>query len=102
MGARLRRSRGRERSSNGDVRPEPRDIDSTGLPAPNKLEAYKFEVDGDEYAVFAFELPELKVPATLSRAEREVVRAVAGGCSNAEIARGRGTSVHTVANQLRS
>jgi DNA-binding CsgD family transcriptional regulator len=38
----------------------------------------------------------------LTRAEREVVDLVLEGCSNAEIARRRGTSVHTAANQLKS
>ena len=102
MGARLNRPKGAGKRPHVDARSQSPIVDTTRLPAPSDLEAYRFEVDGDEYAVFAFELPEVKLPATLSRAEREVVRAVAGGCSNAEIAKRRGTSTHTVANQLRS
>ena len=98
MGARWLRGR----RSNGNGRVQASNIDCPPLAAPSELEASTFEVGGDEYAVFAFNLPDLKPPADLSRAEREVVRAAAGGCSNAEIAKGRGTSARTVANQLRS
>ena len=38
----------------------------------------------------------------LSRSEREIVDLVLEGCSNAEIAGRRRTSVHTVANQLKA
>lgn len=81
--------------SNGDNK-------SDSIPPPHGLEAYTFDVAGDEYALLAFELPEIAVPAGLSPAEREVVLAVAAGQSNAEIAKARGTSANTVANQLRS
>lgn len=40
--------------------------------------------------------------ASLSPAEIEVARAIVRGSSNAEIARARGTSVRTVANQVAS
>jgi DNA-binding CsgD family transcriptional regulator len=80
----------------------PRSDASDSIPPPPGLEAYTFDVAGDEYALLAFELPEITVPAGLSPAEREVVLAVATGQSNAEIAQARGTSANTVANQLRS
>ncbi len=38
----------------------------------------------------------------LSPAERQVVELVLSGCSNAEISRQRGVSVHTVCNQLKA
>ncbi len=38
----------------------------------------------------------------LTRSEREVVDLALEGCRNAEIAQRRGTSVHTVANQLKA
>jgi DNA-binding CsgD family transcriptional regulator len=38
----------------------------------------------------------------LSRAERDVARRIIEGQSLSEIAKARGTSVHTVGNQLRS
>ena len=72
------------------------------LPPPPELEAYTFAVEGDEYAILGFTLPRLEAPPELSPAEREVVQAVIEGNSNAAIARARGTSVNTVANQLRS
>ena len=72
------------------------------LPPPPGLEAYTFAVEGDEYAILGFTLPELEAPLELSPAERQVVQAVIEGNSNAAIAKARGTSVNTVANQLRS
>jgi DNA-binding CsgD family transcriptional regulator len=36
----------------------------------------------------------------LTGSERDIARSVASGCSNREIARARGTSVRTVANQI--
>lgn len=42
----------------------------------------------------------LRMPASLSESEQAVARAVIAGHSNAEIARVRGTSAKTVANQL--
>jgi len=44
----------------------------------------------------AYTLPDLR----LTRSESEVVDAIRRGASNADIARRRGTSVHTVANQI--
>lgn len=72
------------------------------LVPPPELSARPFEIDGDRYAILAFPLPEAELPAELSGAERAVVQAVLEGLSNAEIARLRCTSPHTVANQLRS
>jgi DNA-binding CsgD family transcriptional regulator len=45
-------------------------------------------------------MPIVALPASLSTAEREVVRAVLAGRSNLEIADMRGTSAKTVGNQL--
>lgn len=105
------RARGNSKSG-GSSRGSPHDPPPSGsrprtdrpdsIPPPPGLEAYTFDVAGDEYALLAFELPEINVPPGLSPAEREVVLAVATGQSNAEIARARGTSANTVANQLRS
>lgn len=69
---------------------------------PSDLEAATFGVDGDHYVVFSFPLPELAPPACLTSAEREVVRGLLEGQSNAAIAKARGCSVRTIANQLRS
>jgi DNA-binding CsgD family transcriptional regulator len=102
------RARSGSKAVGGDGAPprppaEPSSADKAdSIPPPPGLEAYTFDVGGDEYALLAFELPEIAVPAGLSPAEREVVLAVAAGQSNAEIAKARGTSANTVANQLRS
>jgi DNA-binding CsgD family transcriptional regulator len=69
---------------------------------PAGLQATRFELDGSEYVVFAFPVPELQPPPGLTAAEQEVVRGVLRDQSNIEIAAARGTSVRTVANQLQS
>lgn len=83
-------------------RPSPPDQENQAIPCPYGLEAFTFQEMSDEYALLVFELPEIAVPPGLSPVEREVVLAVVAGQSNEEIARARGTSVNTVANQLRS
>ncbi len=50
----------------------------------------------------AFPLPPAEVPGSLSEAEREVLRGLLNGLSQAEIGRLRRTSVRTVANQAAS
>lgn len=106
MGA-VRSGNGSKADGGGGTPPKPSSPATSGdqsdsIPPPPGLEAYTFDVAGDEYALLAFELPEIAVPPGLSPAERDVVLAVATGQSNAEIAQARGTSANTVANQLRS
>jgi DNA-binding CsgD family transcriptional regulator len=72
------------------------------LTAPPGLEAYTFDVDGDEYALLVLPARSLDVPLGLSASETAVAQAAVSGKSNLEIAAERGTSVNTVANQLRS
>ena len=43
-----------------------------------------------------------EAPAVLTEAERAVVALVLSGCSNAQVASGRGRSARTVANELAS
>jgi DNA-binding CsgD family transcriptional regulator len=71
------------------------------LPPPG-LAALRFAIGGDEYVILEFPEQKLDAPSGLSNAEREVVRGVIAGKSNAQIGRERGTSARTVANQLRS
>lgn len=60
-----------------------------------------FRVGNDRFALLSVpKLPAL--PAKLTPAEREVVALLFEGRSNAEIARARGVSVRTVANQVAS
>lgn len=58
--------------------------------------------DLDDLGVLALAQPPLRLPDALTNAEREVARLVYDGLSNKEIARRRGTSEHTTANQLAS
>lgn len=55
-------------------------------------------VGDDKVHVLSVDVPQL--PLWLTPAQREIIEAVAAGLSNAEIAKQRGTSVKTVANQL--
>ena len=68
---------------------------------PFDLKAALFDVDGQEWAVLSF-APETgaPIPGSLSPAERDVLRGLLAGQSNAVIARARGTSIRTVANQV--
>ena len=72
------------------------------LTAPRDLSVLRFELAEGQYAIFEFPTPEVNVPQGLSQAEDSVVRAILAGKSNAVIARERGTSPRTVANQLQS
>ena len=69
---------------------------------PRGLEARRFAIASDEYVLLEFPWPDVRLPDSLSRAERDVARRASDGQSVREIARVRRTSVHTVANQLRS
>ena len=63
--------------------------------------AFRVECGSEE--LFVVSVPLRRQPrGVLTPAELEVARALARGASNATIARERGTSVHTVANQVAS
>jgi DNA-binding CsgD family transcriptional regulator len=72
------------------------------LPHPRGLRARAFSFACGDYLVLSYPLGGWVAPLGLTRAERAVVEAVLRGASNAEIARSRGTSPRTVANQLAS
>jgi DNA-binding CsgD family transcriptional regulator len=61
----------------------------------------RFFLGGHEFAVISVHV---HVPdgAALTRAERETAELLARGMTNREIARARGTSTNTVANQIKS
>ncbi|HEU0036008.1 MAG TPA: helix-turn-helix transcriptional regulator [Kofleriaceae bacterium] len=67
--------------------------------SPRGLEVERFELEGDEFAVFAWELPRAE---GLTEAEQHVLELLVGGATNAEIAHARAASVRTVANQVAS
>lgn len=68
-----------------------------------RLVVDRFEIDGDEFAVFVWGVDEVPVNrAVLTDAERSVLAELVAGASNAAIARSRSSSVRTVANQVAS
>jgi DNA-binding CsgD family transcriptional regulator len=67
---------------------------------PGATRATRFRFAGRDFLVVSLPGGEPDLLATLAPAERDIVRGVLAGRSNAEIARGRGTSPRTVANQL--
>lgn len=66
------------------------------------VDAASFRVGEHEFAYLVLETSPLPVLDELTPAEREVVALVCEGYSNKRIATSRGTSVHTVNNQLAS
>jgi DNA-binding NarL/FixJ family response regulator len=67
---------------------------------PQGLRARRFKVGTDQLVVFSFPLKTVALPGVLTSSERAVALAMLAGLSNAAIARQRGTSVRTVANQV--
>jgi DNA-binding NarL/FixJ family response regulator len=71
--------------------------------APCGLLVDKFEIGDEELALFEWDIADAGMDqslAALTKAERSVLGLVATGASNAHIARVRGSSVRTVANQV--
>jgi DNA-binding NarL/FixJ family response regulator len=70
---------------------------------PRDLRASVMHIRGREVLVLSYStVAAFDALERLSRAEREVVELLLSGASNAEIARQRGTSARTVANQAAS
>lgn len=63
------------------------------------IEAESFEVDGVELVVFEL-VPRVELPADFTAAERAVGELLCAGHDTAAIAKRRGVSYRTVANQL--
>jgi DNA-binding NarL/FixJ family response regulator len=79
----------------------PPDADSVRTAAAAAgLRASIFEMDGMEHLVLSFPVPSRESLAALTPAEHAVLELVLRGWTNAQIARRRGTSPHTVANQV--
>lgn len=87
--------------------------------APRDLLVDRLEIDGEEFAVFSWDTEAVDEAvdaavtaavdetasdprAALTPSERSVLALVVAGASNAAIARSRGSSVRTVANQVAS
>ena len=67
-----------------------------------KMKAWRVQGDRDEYIVISMASVDSWVGDRLTAAERNVLEALIRGCSNLEIARERGTSPRTIANQVAS
>ena len=59
-----------------------------------------FEIEGEELAVVSFPVDVTPPTAHLTPSEWEIVDLIRDGHSNREIAKSRGTSSRTVANQI--
>ncbi len=66
------------------------------------LSGTQFRFEEGAYAVLSFSTEAGRVPDALTPAEREVLRALLSCRSNLQIARERGTSIRTVANQVQA
>jgi DNA-binding CsgD family transcriptional regulator len=66
---------------------------------PPGLEVSYVEIDGETFAVFSFPIA-LADDFGLTASEREVVTGVLRGLNNTELAKLRGVSPRTIANQL--
>lgn len=76
--------------------------DERGPEPPAGLRAYRFVFKEEEHLVLSFPVAAASLPDQLTDAERVVLRELLAGKRNAEIARSRGTSPRTVANQISS
>jgi DNA-binding NarL/FixJ family response regulator len=75
---------------------------SPEIAPPNGLRAARFALGAREVVVLSYPTGKLRIPDTLSPAERDVTLALLSGATNAEIAAERGVAVRTVANQVAS
>jgi DNA-binding NarL/FixJ family response regulator len=69
---------------------------------PAGARATRFDTGDGEVLVLSYPLGDLRAPEALSPAEGAVAMAIARGCSLAEVAHDRKTSIRTVANQVRA
>jgi DNA-binding CsgD family transcriptional regulator len=68
--------------------------------APRSLEVRRLSLEGDDLVLFSWSTDPPSRAPRLSRAEEDVLDRVLRGATNAEIARARGVSARTVANQV--
>jgi DNA-binding CsgD family transcriptional regulator len=67
-----------------------------------EVEVEVVDLGSDELLLLSWPVEAHPAATTLTPAERAIIRRIAGGESNAQIARARGTSSRTVANQVAS
>ncbi len=79
----------------------PAELSLTPTPPADVIIA-RASLGGEEVAILSYPITREDVTKQLTTAEREIVRALLSGKSNAEIARERGSAERTVANQVAS
>ena len=83
------------------ARPPPSpDSGSSARGASSEPRVTSFEIEGEELAVVSFPVDVTPPTAHLTPSEWEIVDLIRDGHSNREIAKSRGTSSRTVANQI--
>jgi len=78
---------------------------SAAPPVPSPPPGFRsatLEEEGRTFLVMSYELPDWDLPDTLTASEREVLRAVLNGATQAQVAEAREVATATVANQLAS
>lgn len=69
---------------------------------PSRIETRRVQIGGVDLVVLSFPAAPANLPADLSAAEREVLRWLLQGETNAQVAARRQTAVRTAANQVAS
>src|SRR6266478_4904701 len=72
------------------------------LEPPHGVRASRFTIDGEEHLVLSYPRGVPCAPPFLSPAQRAVAEAFVSGRSHGDIAKWRGTSKRTIANQIRA
>jgi DNA-binding NarL/FixJ family response regulator len=75
---------------------------ATAVAPPSGFAGARFEFQGEEFVVLSVPVASVDTLSNLTEAERCVIHGVLEGMSNALIARQRGSSRRTVANQIAS
>ncbi|MFO0617127.1 MAG: LuxR C-terminal-related transcriptional regulator [Polyangiaceae bacterium] len=66
------------------------------------VEAYRLEIDGEEYLLIGIPVGSPKLERDLTPVEATLIEGVLAGLSNRQLAEKRGTAVRTIANQLQT
>ena len=69
---------------------------------PPGFRSAALEEEGHTFMVMSYELPEWELPDTLTVTERQVLRALLRGATQAQVAEARSVTSATISNQLAS